>query len=419
MHVDKYPLVSPASGLSKVPLSSGSLAQAEGDDDEVTDAFDRRSSPFRNVELLQRRRGRMEEGCARAVEFLRSCIGDRGLQSNLEKQAGDLDLPPRKSPIGPSDSRDPRTAAEVYSSALALAWLPTLPADIRSRLVGWVARHLSDRGPVPFFDGDTGGCVESTGMALLGLWRVGVLDAEASRRGAQSVLRSGAATAEALADEVGIFGTRWRRPPGSSGPADPGTVVQALFPVLLALRLGRSTLVDPVDLGDDEGPFVVAEIVQQNLSYLVRHLSTPIEGTAIEGTARYPMAEVFLCLATELWRTTTPLSATLRTPLEKAICRSWSAMEGTGDGGTGRELDALRLSALLIAAENLHLGHVDLEQTRLTLLEHQRADGSFAAAPFSHFQEPDLYFGSAGLSTVFALRALQGQPRSGAWGRRH
>ena len=262
--------------------------------------------------------------------------------------------------------------------------------------------------------------METTGTAFLGLHRAGVLDREAHGQAIRAILGSGqvaeastgpgrGGATERPARLPGLFGSRWWSPPGSpAGTPDPGSVVQALFPVLLGLRQNRLRLVDPVQLDGEgaEGSLVVAEAVQHNLELVRDHL----EGEQVHrGTSRYPSPEVLLCLATELWRTTTPISASLRVPLERAVAHHWQAVHG-------EELGVLERSALIIAAENLHLGHVDLERARLELVERQLPDGSFAASPYLYLEEPELYFGSRALTTIFALRAIAGQPRTGSWG---
>ncbi|MEO1369524.1 MAG: hypothetical protein AAFX50_20280, partial [Acidobacteriota bacterium] len=74
--------------------------------------------------------------------------------------------------------------------------------------------------------------------------------------------------------------------------------------------------------------------------------------------------------------------------------------------------DALPLAALLIALENLHLD-VDLESLRWRLAALQEVDGGFAAGPLVAAEPGPGALGSRTLTTLFAVRALGGQPRTG------
>ena len=393
--------------LAKYPLLSSLVVPLPGLDAVEDLAEDEDPGLERRLEFLRQRRSRIGGTLAPAYSFLEGVIGEGGLQSRLDAAPAALDMPVSAEPTGRNRRR------ELHTSSLALGWLPSPPQRIRRQLVRWVAGRLLPRGPIPFFESPAlrsspRGCVETTGAALLGLQRAAALERGAQQQGISAILSSGA-TEEAAAEDVqGLFGSRWCCPPGSPmGMPDPGTVVQALFPVLLGLRHRRLRLVDPVPQDGDgiESPMVVAEAVQQNLELVREHLG----GEQVhEGTRRYPSPEVLLCLATELWRTTTPISASLRVPLERAVTIHWQAVHG-------EELGVLERAALIIAAENLHLGHVDLERARLELVERQLPDGSFPASPYLYLEEPELYFGSRALTTIFALRAIAGQPRTGPW----
>lgn len=153
------------------------------------------------------------------------------------------------------------------------------------------------------------------------------------------------------------------------------------------------------------------DAVQPLLLQVESHL---VSGSFMDGTENYPIPEMFLCQVSELWRGTTPHSAALRIPLEAAIRERWWSGAGPVREPTGRR--ALALAALLIAAENLHLKEMNLDAARADLIQLQNEEGAFQPMPFRRVGAGGHFLGSRSISTLFAVRALDGQPRCGGWG---
>ncbi|MEM8997293.1 MAG: hypothetical protein AAGF23_21095 [Acidobacteriota bacterium] len=277
------------------------------------------------------------------------------------------------------------TGAEVdgpdpLTPALALAWLPTLPAETRQLFL----RTLLSTGDRPATVlAESPAPLETQAAMALAQWRTERRPA-ALQRAALRLL------AAALETEHG-------------GQLEARHLAWLLQPVLLAARLAGLRLHRPVFLRVGRMPRRVGpdETVRRYLSQLSDALMQPETGAVSAGSP----PEWTLCLATELWRTTTPWSAAVRAPLEVTLWERWRRRSPAEDQG------ALALAALLIALENLHLD-VDLESLRRRLAALQEGDGGFAASPLITAPGPGA-LGSRTLTTLFAARALGGQPRTG------
>lgn len=271
---------------------------------------------------------------------------------------------------------------DSLTPAVGLSWLPTLPSSVRRRWHGELAL-FAEHPHLLWVDGPPS--LETQAAHVLARWRTG-------RRAKD--LCGGALRLLAASVET-----------GGRSELDPAQAAWVLHPILLAARLGGLRLDRPISLSSGRTPKRVLplDIVKRQLDVLAAFL---IEADLNRGTAACPTPEVILCLATELWRNTTPWSAALRTPLEVAAWERWRRLRDVED------LDALTLAALLIAAENLHLD-VDLASLRWRLAALQESDGGFAAGALLAVLPGQRHIGSRTLTSVLAARALGGQPRTG------
>ncbi|MCQ4210578.1 hypothetical protein [Streptomyces longispororuber] len=113
-----------------------------------------------------------------------------------------------------------------------------------------------------------------------------------------------------------------------------------------------------------------------------------------KGTRYYPSPAAFLHAASRACTAAPAASARLVRRLRQA-CRELGSPD-----------DPLDLALLTIAAANLGLPEGQHER-RERLAALQRADGAWPARPYFRMGRVPVYFGSAHLTTVFALRALQ------------
>lgn len=274
-------------------------------------------------------------------------------------------------------------------AARALRWLPMDSDNWRHRYV----RHLRE-----------GDDLETIGATRAALWSLGLVGVDELGTAARAILhRAAAVPCRGPAGEVpeGVLVCR----SGDASWADPAVIAEAMVPVLLAIRSGQLHFEDLVEVeGCLDGaarvrPSVVADLVRRNLHYLSAHL---LSEYFEEGTPTCPSPDLLLALVSELWRTTTPLSATLRRPLQMILIDRLQSEEPT---------DALGRAARLVAAENLHLPKLDLVSERLGLAALQDSDGGFTASPVQRAAPGAPAIGSRAFTTTLVLRALAGQPR--------
>lgn len=269
---------------------------------------------------------------------------------------------------------DPLQGGDTLISALALKWLTSLDEPMRDHLLGQAPATL-----VPDGRAATQDQLDRAAHWLTACRRSGLLGPERFYRQGKALLRS-------VRDESGAQSPSW----------DVGVSALVLEPVLNTLQHSR-------DLAG-------IQEVQPLIDQVRQHLES---GAYLEGTPSYPTPEVFLCQVSELWRQTTPLSASLRLPLEDAIRRRWWSSAGPAREPLARRV--LDLSCLIIAAENLHLSEMNLSTARQDLLQLQDPQGSFSPAPYRR-SHGAFFLGSRAVTTIFAVRALEGQPRTGGWG---
>lgn len=162
---------------------------------------------------------------------------------------------------------------------------------------------------------------------------------------------------------------------------DPVVCANALCVLLEALRLERKR----------PGATIAA-----TTRYVVDHLAS---GRYLEGTRYYPYPEVFVYWASRLCARFPSRNSVLAAGLRKAI----TALEARPDE---QRTCALNVALRTIAADNVGLRRGQ-RQRRDLLAGQQHQDGSWPACTYYKLGRHPVYFGSAALTTLFAIRALQ------------
>lgn len=368
----------------------------------------------------RRWRDQLRQATAFGLGFLAHSADTEGLQSTLSTTK----TPPRalawrKRKAEPAE--DVGKFSETLTSALALKHLyAVLPAPLHGLLLRWVGQNQQQGPPRFHLFGDVrGGApdIDVSGLALVGLWRAEALDRATLRGGAAQLLRSAKPSAGRGFQEEGLLQTHWHDGNENtvrhrSESLDAVAIVDALHAILMAVRVAQFSLEQFVVATEDrphggryERRLRGADVVQQNLEYLRHHLdSNSFHG----GSPSYPGPEVFLALATDLWRDTVPFAAGLREPLCRAVTSWWHTTRANINSQTPVEL-----ASMIIAADNLRLPDLNAQPLKEELCAMQESDGSWAAANYLRLETPSVDFGSRELSTVLALRALTGAPRTG------
>ncbi|KNB54097.1 hypothetical protein [Streptomyces caatingaensis] len=151
------------------------------------------------------------------------------------------------------------------------------------------------------------------------------------------------------------------------------------------LRALRTT--GPRTPGDD-----ATGVHRATLRHVEDHL---VSRRYLHGTRYYPQPAAFLHAAARLCAGSGTYARVLRGPLRRALHDARSHPPG----------DPLGLALLTLAARLAGVTEGQ-EQWRGLLAAAQRPDGSWPACPYFRMGRFPLYFGSAHLTTVFALRAL-------------
>lgn len=257
----------------------------------------------------------------------------------------------------------------------ALSLLPALTRMVESCRWNNRYRFFPD---VPQFAADT----DCTALAALGLHRHHALRRSRLHAVALELLRAGAPESAAWEGlRPGVAMVYWED--GAEASAKPrgrkhDAVVSAN--VLRALHLA--------DRHTDCGGRGVAGTT---FRYAEDHLRS---GDYLEGTRYYPSPVAFLHAAAKLCGVCRECAAKLGPGLRKA-CENIPA-----------PTNALDLALFLIAA-NACEAPVDRDTYRAELIDLQRSDGSWPAHSYFRFGRVPIHFGSAHLTTVFALRALE------------
>lgn len=293
---------------------------------------------------------------------------------------------------------------ELFSSMVCVKLLsPIAHHDARSltRMVAprfehrhWRRRHrmFDAQGP---FAADT----DCTGMALAGLYECGFIDGEELTRGAAELLRSAAPKGSSLEADDALFAgavmVYWDDDEEPSvarrgRKSDPVAACNALYALKLAETEG---LLDP------------GGVIARSLDYLGDHLSS---GAYLQGTRYYPSPDTFLCFAAQLCGRFPDCRARLGAALHDALHRRNRAPARPGQADDPDA--ALNLAQRIIAADELG---VDLGQRfqRRRLMKMPSRSGAWAASPFFSLGKLPIYFGSAAITTLFAVAALQPRAR--------
>lgn len=356
-------------------------------------------------------------------------------------------------------------ATENFTEMLALKFLPSsifskANADIAQLRRLWT-HHVRTQGLLNekcwrflFFNtknfaADT----DCTGVALTGLYDAQEIDEDQLIEGVRELLSSAAANnLSAHANQIankknqgslskGVFKTYFEdqkfvnyQKNGSlepqSGAAfrgckhDPAVVANAMMPILKALQTQKLQLDEIIQLDEYAPPpssqdgrasklhnrvnrVTVREIMAANWEYIANHLPQ-----AENGTRYYPYMETFLCFLSELFlafpqETTAAINHQLfKTKIVDAL-------------KSPLPTNPVRLAQIIIAADNYNASTTIGDRIPLAVIQNAKAlllksikpDGSWPVAPFYTLgTDRKIYFGSAAISTIFAIRALDGPP---------
>jgi hypothetical protein len=356
-------------------------------------------------------------------------------------------------------------ATENFTEMLALKFLPSsifpkANADIAKLRRLWT-HHVRTQGLLNekcwrflFFNtknfaADT----DCTGVALTGLYDAQEINDDQLIEGVRELLSSAAvnnlsANANQIANKKnqgslskGVFKTYFEdqkfvnyQKNGSlepqSGAAfrgckhDPAVVANAMMPILQALQTKKLQLDEIIQLDEYAPPqssqdwraskphnrvnrVTVREIMAANWEYIANHLPQ-----AENGTRYYPYMETFLCFLSELFlafpkETTAAINHQLfKTKIVDAL-------------KSPLPTNPVRLAQIIIAADNYNASTAIgnriplevIENAKALLLKSIKSDGSWPVAPFYTLgTDRKIYFGSAAISTIFAIRALDGPP---------
>jgi hypothetical protein len=277
-------------------------------------------------------------------------------------------------------------ADEGFTAMLALDNLPQpLPARALALLPGLMRRVESCRWnnryrffpDVPQFAADT----DCTALAALGLSRHHFVRRSRLQAVAQELLRAGAPASSASEGlRPGAVMVYWED--GAEASAKPRG--RKHDPLVSANVLRALHLADRHP--DCDGPGVAGATFRHAEDHL-------LFGDYLEGTRYYPSPVAFLHAAAKLSAACRDCEDRLGPALRKA-CVNLSA-----------PTNALDLALFLIAAGACD-APVDRDAHRAELIDLQRPDGSWPAHSYFRFGRVPIHFGSAHLTTVFALRAL-------------
>lgn len=300
-------------------------------------------------------------------------------------------------------------SSECFSSMLAAKLLP--PGHRAASLAlceaitphfkesHWQLRYRMFRTP-GIFAADT----DCSSVALAALYQSGDLSGADLCRGGLELLESAASETLSAAQNIdpetgssngplyeGVVMTYWEdgaepgvKPRGRKH--DPAVACNALFALKLAAREG---LTDP------------AGVIHQTMKYVERHL---VSGEYRNGTRYYPSPDVFLCYVGQLCAHFDDCRARLGPALLAALRdrnRSASQPGRPDDPDTALNLAQRILAANLLGVELGQAGQ------KARLIHMQEPSGAWGPSPLFSLGKRAVYFGSAALTTVFVLAALQ------------
>lgn len=254
--------------------------------------------------------------------------------------------------------------------------------------------------PAGIFAADT----DCSATALVGLYEAGELSPAELVQGAAELLRS--AAPESLSPEqnldadsgstsgalhAGVVMVYWEdgaepgvRPRGKKH--DPAVACNVLYALKLAAAAG---------LSDPHG------VIQQTTAYVARHL---FSGDYRSGTRYYPSPDTFLYYVAQLCARFRDCQELLGSTLRWALLgRNRSAAR---PGSPDDPASALNLAQRILAAKLIRSELGQTSQQR-ALLKLQEPSGAWAPSPLFSLGKRAVYFGSAAITTVFALAALR------------
>lgn len=283
--------------------------------------------------------------------------------------------------------------AELFSSMISVRLLARASgADLerlRNAAAGrFAAIHWQGRYRMFAAQGGFAADTDCTGVALAGLFEAGLLDRAALLRGGAGLLRSAAKPGDGLLPGVVMVYWEDGEEPqvGARGKKqDPAAACNALHALKLAAREG---------LADRDG------VIAATTRYIEAHL---VSGAYAGGTRYYPSPDAFLYFAAELCDRFADCRERLAGALAAAIQRRDGLPERPGHPGDPRS--ALNTALRLLAARRLGRVHARPSQVA-RLVRGQTTSGAWRAGSFFSLGKLPVFFGSAELTTMFALAAL-------------
>ncbi|MCY0924050.1 hypothetical protein OS965_39040 [Streptomyces sp. H27-G5] len=283
------------------------------------------------------------------------------------------------------------TGSEAFSAMLALAHLPPSPragdhftARLAQQVEAARRRHRFSFFPhVPAFAADT----DCTAVAAGALYERGLITRRQLALSVHDLLRSAVPpdTAPGSTIHPGVFTVYW------DDTAEPQALPRGRKhdAVACANTLYTLHLDQPHTISADP-----------TLQYLSAHLTTR---RYLAGTRYYPSPEVFLHAASRLCACCAACAHRLAAPLHRALEERDARTPGAP--WPQESSGALDLALRIISADNLRI-EAGQQERRAFLVSQQRENGSWPAHAYYRMGRFPLYFGSAHLTTLFALTAL-------------
>jgi hypothetical protein len=285
-----------------------------------------------------------------------------------------------------------RMGEEGFSAMLALSLLPACGAGSLGRDVvrglGRVAGMCREGRRFRFFL-DGGGFppdTDCTAVAGLALRKHGLITpGELCLVGCE--LLGAAAPGDRGRVRPGVPMVYWPGQPAAEGPAHgPAQDAVACANALCLLRAAQ-------DLGMRDPSGTIAATAR----YVAGHLGS---GRYLAGTRYYPSPEAFLFAASRLCR-----FPDLRAVLAAGVRQAITGLE------TGRDEQPAPLSLALRICAAANAGLAAGQPQRLAMLAaRQLPGGAWSASAYYKLGRHRVYFGSAAITTLFAVRALQQEP---------
>lgn len=288
---------------------------------------------------------------------------------------------------------------ETFSAMLALMLLRPDRAtlDIPAILQPIILKQEQRRRFRFFFDNDGFPAdTDCTAVAAGALWDRGAISAPELTGYAGELLTAAAGNDPGTSEQdgsvrEGVIMVYWQDPADSHAVAhgrkhDAVACANALYVLKHARRQG---------LRDPHGT------TETTMRYVTDHLAS---GLYRQGTRYYPSPTAFLFAASRLCRTFEDCPRTLLHELHAAVALLDPLASRVPDIQSGNALD---LAMWILAAGNIGWEGA-LSAHRQQLLRHQRADGSWPAHAYYRLGRLPVYFGSATVTTIFAVAALDG-----------